>query len=156
MCSFTAKKSDREHRFYWRVVKRSPLFAADPFFTQNDSGTGHDDSDVGHRDRSNYADHLFQFPTFQPLDSAALKARINRISEIEVKAPPIPLVSKWPDVESVQIIAYHRFVRFRDLVDTVIGDRNRFWNVYRNPAWARDFMDFQVTEEETLRSQFTL
>jgi hypothetical protein len=155
LCSFNRKtKLDREHRFYWKVVKLNPLFAADPFFTQNDSLI--DDSDVGHRDRANYADHLSQFRVFRPLDAIALKARIERISEIEIKSPPIPRISQCPDVESVQIMSYHRLVRFRDLVDTIIGNSNRFWNVHRNPAWAREFMDFQLTEEATLRSQFTL
>jgi len=157
LCSFNRKtKLDREHRFYWKIVKLNPLFAADPFFTQNDSSINDSPSDLGHRDRANYADHLSQFSVFRPLDAAALKARINRISEIEFKSPPIPRISKFPDVESVQVIAYHRLVRFRDLVDTIIGNSNRFWNVHRNPAWARDFMDFQLTEEATLHSQFTL
>lgn len=155
VCRFDPKTAgDREHRVYWKIVKKDPHFASDPFFADNNSSM--DESDVGHRDRANYADHLPQFPVFRPLDAAALKNRIERISEIEVTAPPIPRVSQYPDVESVQIVAYHRLVRFRDLVDTIIGNGNRFWNVHRNPAWARDYMDFQLTEAETLRSQFTL
>lgn len=155
ICSFDPKTAgDREHRVYWKIVKKNAHFAADPFFTENNSLI--DESDVAHRDRANYADHLPQFPMFRPLNAIALKTRIDRISEIEFSAPPIPRVSRYPDIESVQIIAYHRIVRFRDLVDTIIGDGNRFWNVHRNPTWARDYMDFQLTEEETLRSQFTL
>lgn len=154
-CSFDPKKAaDREHRVYWKIVKKDRHFAADPFFTENNAVV--DESDLGHRDRANYADHLPHFPTFRPLDTIALRARIDRISDIEFSSPPIPRVSKYPDVESVQIVAYHRLVRFRDLLDTIIGNENRFWNVQRNPAWARDFMDFQLTEEETLRSQFIL
>jgi len=154
VCSFNAKTvRDREHSFYWRIVKSNPLFAADPFFTQNAPG---DVSDVTHRDRANYADHLSQFPVFRPLDADAVKSRIDRISEIEFDAPPIPQVSRYPDVESVQIIAYHRLVRFRELVDAIIGTENRFWKVHRDPPWARDFMDFQLTEEPTLRSEYTL
>jgi hypothetical protein len=153
VCNFDPKTAgDREHRVYWKIVKKDPHFAGDPFFTENNS----DESDVAHRDRANYADHLPQFPMFRPLDAAALKTRIDRISEIEFSAPPIPRVSQYPDVESVQIVAYHRLVRFRDLVDTVIGDGNRFWSVHRNPVWARDYTDFQLTEAETLRSEFTL
>lgn len=155
LCTFDPKKAtDREHRLYWRIVKKDRHFAADPFFTDNDAIV--DESDVGHRDRANYADHLPHFPVFHPLDAAALRARIERISDIEFSSPPIPRISKYPDVESVQIVAYHRLVRFRDLLDAIMGDENRFWNVHCNPTWARDFMDFQLTEEETLRAQFLL
>jgi hypothetical protein len=146
VCSFDPKKAgDREHRVYWRIVKQDRHFAADPFFTDNSPLVDQDDptlprSDIAHRDRANYADHLPQFPVFRPLDALALKDRIDRISEME----------------SVQIIAYHRIVRFRDLIDTILDEGNRFWNVHRNPMWARDFIDFQLTEEDRLRSQFTI
>ena len=151
VCSFNPKtERDHEHFFYWKVVKANPLFAGDPFFTQNKG----DDSDVAHRNRANYADHLPQFPVFRPLDAGAVKGCIERISEIEFEVPP--QVARYPDVQSVQIIAYHRLVRFRDLVDTIIGTGNRFWKVHRNPPWARDFMDFQLTEEPILRSEYTL
>jgi hypothetical protein len=153
VCSFGPKtERDHEHRFYWKIVKSNPLFAADPFFTEN---TG-DESDVKHRNQANYADHLSKFPVFRPLDAGAVKSRIERISEIEFQAPPIPQISLFPDIESVQILAYHRLVRFRDLMDTIVGTSNRFWKVHRNPTWARDFMDFQVTEEPSLRSEFTV
>ena len=155
ICSFNPKKGgDREHKVYWQIVKQDPHFAADPFFTEYNPAI--DESDVAHRDRANYADHLPYFPMFRPLDAVAVKERVDRISEIEFTSPPIPRVSRYPDLESVQIIAYHRLVRFRDLIDTIVGDGNRFWNVHRNPTWARDFMDFQLTEEASLRSQFTL
>jgi hypothetical protein len=155
ICSFDPKTAgDREHRVYWKIVKKDPHFLSDPFFTDNNSAV--DQSDVAHRDRANYADHLPHFPIFQPLDAVALRARIDRISDIEFGSPPVPRVSRYPDIEAVQIIAYHRLVRFRDLIDTVIGTGNRFWDVHRDPTWARKFMDFQLTEQETLRSQFTL
>ena len=152
-CSFIQKNSgDREHRVYWRIVKQDSHFTNDPFFTDN---TGVEVSDVGHRDRANYADHLSQFPVFRPLSADEVKYRIARISEIEFIAPPIPAVSKYPDLESVQIVAYHRLVRFRDLVNAVIGGSNRLWNVYKDPMWARGFIDFQLTERASLESQFT-
>jgi hypothetical protein len=155
VCSFNPKKAgEREHRVYWQIVKDDQHFSADPFFTAYNPTI--DESDVAHRDRANYADHMAQFPVFRPLNAEAVTTRIHRISEIEFTSPPIPRVSKCPDLESVQIIAYHRLVRFRDFVDAIVGNKNRFWNVHRNPTWARDFMDFQLTEEPTLRSQFTL
>jgi len=151
VCSLEQKKSvDREHKFYWGIVKACSLFSADPFFTNNIG----DESDVAHRDIANYADHLAAFPAFRPLNENDVKRRIRKISEIEVKAPPIPQRDTYPDIDSVQIVAYHRLVRFRDLVDAVVVG-NRFWKVYRDPTWARQFMDFQVTEEATLRSAFT-
>src|SRR2546426_2507216 len=97
VCSFDPKTAgDREHRVYWRIVKKDRHFAADPFFTENNSVI--DESDVAHRDRANYADHLPQFPVFRPLDAIALKTRIDRISEIEFSSPPIPRVSRYPDI----------------------------------------------------------
>lgn len=155
VCNFNPKKAgDREHRVYWQIVKSDPHFSSDPFFTEYNPAL--DESDVAHRDRANYTDHLTQFPIFQPLKAEDVKDRVNRISEIEFTSPPIPRVSRYPDVESVQIIAYHRLVRFRDLVDAILGDENRFWNVHRTPAWARSFMDFQLTDQATLESQFTV
>jgi hypothetical protein len=154
VCTFDRKaRDDREHRFYWKVVKANALFASDPFFTENLPG---DESDVAHRDRANYADHLPAFPMFRPLNAEAVKSRIERISDIEFSAPPIPKVSLYPDVQSVQVIAYHRLVRFRELVDAVVGTGNRFWSVHRDPPWARDFLDYQLVEEPTLRAEFTL
>lgn len=154
VCTYEPKTNhDREHRFYWKVVTSNPLFAGDPFFTQNLPA---DESDVAHRDRANYADHLPTFPAFRPLDADAVKSRIEKISDIEFDVAPIPKVSLYPDIQSVQVIAYHRLVRFRDLVDAVIGTGNRFWKVHRDPLWARDFMDFQLVEEATFRSEFTL
>jgi len=155
VCTFDPKtKWDREHLVYWRIVKRDPLFGSDPLFTDNKTG-GKVPSDVEHRERANYADHLPNFPTFRPLDAAALKNRVQRISEIQFSTPPIPRVEGYPDVESVQVVAYHRLVRFRDLVNNILGDSNRFWKTHRNPSWANDFMDYQLTEQPTLRSQYT-
>ena len=154
VCTFDPKtKWDREHLFYWRIVKQNPLFVSDPLFTNNNKG-GKVPSDVEHRERANYADHLPNFPTFRPLDAAALKNRVQRISEIQFSTPPIPRVEGYPDVESVQVVAYHRLVRFRDLVNNILGDSNRFWKTHRNPSWANDFMDYQLTEQATLRSQY--
>ena len=153
VCSFDAKGAgDREHHLYWKIVKKDPHFAGDPFFTENPAAG--DESDIAHRNYSNYADHLPRFEAFRPLDRTALRNRIDKISDIEVTAPPIPRVSRWPDVDSVQIIAYHRLVRFRDLVDSIVGNENRFWRFYRNPSWARDFMDFQLTTDQTLPTRF--
>lgn len=151
ICFFDPKQgADREHRLYWKLVKRDAHFASDPLFTENDSAL--DASDVGHRDRANYADHLFQFPSFRALDVAVLKARVQLISQIEFTTPPIPKRSLFPDVESVQVVAYHRIVTFRRFLDEVLGGSNRFWNVHRNPSWSGGMIDFQLTEQGGLDS----
>lgn len=155
LCDYVKKTgADREHTAYWRLVKRTPLFASDQLFTENIVGRNVF-SDVAHRDRANYMDHLCDFPKFIPLDVVTLKNRIDRISGIEFSVPPIPDAERYPDVESVQIIAYHRLVRYRDLVDTILGGGNRFWSVHRNPPWAQDFVNYQLTEQASLRSQFS-
>jgi hypothetical protein len=151
ICAFDSKQAkDREHRLYWKLVKRDTHFRVDPLFTENEPDL--DASDVGHRDRANYADHLFQFPSFSALDEAVLKARVQFISQIEFTTPPIPQRSRFPDIESVQVIAYHRIVRFRQFLDEVLGGSNRFWGVHRSPGWASELIDFQLTEQGGLAS----
>lgn len=154
VCTFVAKNgSDREHRLYWRIVKQNILFSADPLFTNNTSGST-TPVDVDHRDHANYADHLAGFPTFRPLDATATQDRIERISNIELSTPPIPRAGQYPDLESVQIVAYHRLVRFRELLDCILGSGNRFWSAQRYPSWARGFVDYQITEMATLGSHY--
>ena len=148
VCTFDPK-TGREHQIYWMIVKDDQHFRTDPFFTQGNP-------EVAHRDWAQYTDHLPQFPPFKPLDKEALRVRIDRISDIAFDAPPIPQVDKYPDVESVQVIAYHRLVRFRAFVDAILGGDNAFWKVHRNPTWAIEFMDFQITEGQTLHTEFTV
>ena len=149
LCLFDPKqRGDREHRFYWKVVKDDPHFISDPLFTVNNAED--DVSDVGHRNRANYADHICAFPNFRALDEETLKRRVHRISQIPFDAPPKQ--SRFPDVESVQVVAYHRLVRFRQFVDEILGGGNRFWKVHRSPSWTREMIDFQLTEQGGLSS----
>jgi hypothetical protein len=145
-CSFNPKDANhREHRFYWRLVKQDQHFASDPLFTANDVDQG--PSDVAHRDLANYADHLCVFPMFKPLDAEALKNRVQHIADIQFTAPPIPRTINFPDVESVQVVAYHRIIRFRRFLDEIVTSKNRFWAVHRQPSWAAGYMNFQLTEQ---------
>jgi hypothetical protein len=145
VCTFDPKQAgDREHQYYWKALKQSSLFAADPYFTSNDGGAA---SEVGHRDRANYADHLGLLPKFRSLEEGALRQRVHYISQIQFSAPPIPSIGKFPDVDAVQIIAYHRLVRFRQVLDEVLGGSNRFWNLHRTPSWTNGMIDFQITEQ---------
>jgi hypothetical protein len=137
---------DREHKLCWKIVKNYPLFARDPFFTKNEEVSSQ--SDGAHRNRANYYDHIGRFPNFQPLDEAYLKRRILSISTIEFSDAPIPNVDYFPDIDNVQIVAYHRLVRFRMFLDTILGDSNRFWNVNRTPNWCANYLNFQVIQPE--------
>jgi hypothetical protein len=139
---------DGEHKFYWRIVKQSACFATDPLFTQNpESG---DVSDAGHRNRANYSDHVCVYPQFVPLSVDEISNRIERIASIEMTVPPIPDRGSFPDLESVQIVAYHRIVRYRKILDEILGGSNRFWTVQRNPPFANPYCDYQVNETDEL------
>ncbi len=144
ICTFDSKDAnDREHRFYWKVVKNDKHFASDPLFTENLNDQ--DISDVAHRDRASYADHVQQCPTFRPLQLEEIKKRIDFISKMEFDVPPIPDRRKFPDVLSVQVVAYQRVVRFRQFLDQLLGSSSRFWNVHRNPHLDNRHTRFSVT-----------
>jgi hypothetical protein len=145
VCSFEKKNAnDGEHKLYWKLLKQNAAFASDKLFTLNDSSS--EDSDVRHRNHANYADHIGGFVAFKPLDERATKERIEYISKIAFDTPPLPRFSQFPDVEYVQLIAYHRLVHFRRLLDEVLGGKNRFWSVHRNPSFASEFIDFQLVK----------
>jgi hypothetical protein len=159
-CSFSKKKKrGGEHQLYWDLVKQNAAFKGDALFAQNlldppeSKKDPSDDlqktsSEGEHRNRANYADHLFGYPTFSALDKKLLKERIEQISKIVCYAPPLPRIEKFPDLEYVQLIAYHRIIRFRKLLDDVLGGTNAFWEIHRTPAFAAEFMDFQLAEWE--------
>jgi hypothetical protein len=149
ICTFSKKNSnDREHKYYWKTVKQDKCFTANDLFTLNNTRDLF--SDCGHREHANYSDHLNGFPQFHPLDQVALKRRIDKISTIEISSHQIPEVSKYPDLEAVQVVAYHRLVHFRCMVDEVIGGKNSFWNVNRNPNWAWHWTNFQLVQARVL------
>ena len=145
-CEFKPNADRREHVFYWKIVKSHPQFASDPWFTKNDHNTV---SDAAHRNRANYADHVFVPKSFRPLNSDAIKIRIGQISQIQCITPPQASTGAYPDVVGVQILAYHRLVKFRRLLDEVLGNDNRCWSVWRNPPWCPEYIDFQLVDEES-------
>jgi hypothetical protein len=140
VCQFSQKKN-KEHSFYWHIVKSENLFINDDLFSENDESLNI--SDASHRNFATYIDHLNKFTAFNPLSLDALKQRIDFISKIKVSSYQIPNKEKYPDVEAVQIIAYHRLVYYRELIDEFLGTKNNFWNVHRNPNWCRDIINFQ-------------
>jgi len=135
---------DREHKFYWKCASEHPQLAGDPFFYPNRDDQP--ESDGAHRNKANYSDHVDQFPVFQPLDAQFLSDRVERISNIEFSDVQVPRANHFPDIDNVQIVAYHRLVKFRQLVDKALSTGNRFWKVQRNPSWCPDTMKFSVVE----------
>jgi hypothetical protein len=142
--------NDREHKFYWRIVKSHPVFENNPFFALEKGKSDDDLADSAHRSIANYTDHLDQFPKFHTLDEGYLKRRIEQLSKIELSSVPAPRQEHYPDLENVQLIAYHRIVGFRKLLDEILSGKNRFWSVHRNPNWCEDIIDFQVVEPRFL------
>lgn len=119
ICAYSPRGGgDREHKLYWNLVKRDEHFEADPMFCEYN--TSLDASDARHRDRANYSDHLFPYPEFRVLSKSELKERVQLISQIEFQDPPIPEVSQFIDLQSVQIVAYHRLVKYRQFVDEIL------------------------------------
>jgi hypothetical protein len=135
---------DREHKLYWKYLAEHTELKGDPFFYPNQDDIPQ--SDGSHRNRANYADHLNSFPVFKPLSEEFLAQRIQKIAEIEFSAVPIPNADKFADLATVQILAYHRVVKFRKLLDEVVGTDNRFWAVQRNPSWKPKNLTFEVIE----------
>lgn len=154
-CTFASKNGgDREHKTYWKLVKDRAPFRSNPLYASNNSGD--EVSDVGHRDRANYADHLAKYySNFKVLDALETKRRIDQISKAAVTTPPIPKREDFPDLDSVQIVAYHRIVRFRQLLDETLPIKARFWQGNRLPAFASNFMSYQLVEAPGLADTYT-
>lgn len=142
-CEFAESKGPnrKEHSCYWRRVKEHYSFVADGLFTENPEDR--DESDLAHRTFANYIDHLNNFQNFTPLSSTELRQRIDFISKLELTAYPIPNRTKYPDVDAVQIVAYHRILQYRELLNDILNDSNRFWNVHRDPSWCQGLLAFQ-------------
>lgn len=150
VCSIEKKSGwNREHKFYWKYVSEHPSFSGDPFFYPNREDLSK--SDGSHRNKANYADHVNRFPVFEPLESEYIRQRVERISNIEFSDVPIPSADRFPDIDSVQIVAYHRIVKFRRCVDEVLGEKNRFWRVHRKPSWCPDTMTFSLVDPAYLK-----
>ena len=131
---------DREHKFYWKYVSEH---LNDPFFYPNQE----DQADGGHRNKINYWDHIGQYPVFKPLDAQFLRDAVERIAGIYLSSVPVPRAdaNPFPDLDNVQIIAYHRLVKFRKFLDGIC-EKNRFWSIYRNPSWRPCSLRFNVVE----------
>lgn len=141
ICEFRGGRNTREHSFYWHRVKQDAYFNSNDLFAENEEDA--ELSDAGHRNFATYIDHLNNFQNFNPLNIEELKQRIEQISKMEFSSYPIPSKSNYPDLNSVQIVAYHRLVFYRELIDQYVDLENNFWKVHRNPSWCRDIINFQ-------------
>jgi hypothetical protein len=142
VCTYS-RGYNREHDWYWDVVKKNPILKADPFFATSASSPNL--SDTAHRDRSNYWDHLPYFPPLQNVDRNQIRTRVHGMSKMELQTPPELREDRFPDAISVQLIAYQRIARFRRLLDETLTN-NRLWDVHRNPPWAANYIDYQLVE----------
>ncbi len=140
--------SDREHKAYWNFVRYSTLFGRDPFFDVNPDAMPR--SDGAHRNKANYVDHLNDFSRFDALTLQQVVERVQRISDLELNSIPIPSAEKYPDLDSVQIMAYHRIISFRRYLGDLLGDESRFWRAHRTPHWSQNIVDFQIVAPQFL------
>lgn len=148
-CKFDSKGGGhREHEFYWKVVNDENVLASSQLFVRNIRGV--DASDCAHREKANYHDHLGNFPQFNPLTDVELQQRLDRLAQIDFQPPRIPRTSHFPDLDNVQLIAYHRLVHFRGNLNNILGDRNRFWRANRDPSWATRWTKFQLSEASSV------
>lgn len=149
------KKPPTEHQYYWEIPKKELGVATNLLFSdnapiKNEKNDRDKVTDGFHRIYANYFDHVSYFREFEPLNEDFLKARINRLSELVTDSPTIPDHNKFPDLDSVQIIAYARIVLFRNFVDEIVGPKNTYWKYYRTPAWFQKYMTFQLPQGSTL------
>lgn len=142
VCSFDPKGNSREHSSYWTMLSKHPLTGGTGLFPTNADRDEH--SEVAHRNRATYADHINRFPNFAPLQEQQLRDRLQRLSNVEFTSVPRPQAEKFPDLVPVQVIAYHRLIYFRRLLDEALGNQNKFWSNFRKPQWASEYLDFQL------------
>jgi hypothetical protein len=147
---FTRRRGNhgREHTYYWECVKNHTEFQRNPLFTSNPISV--DVSDVEHRNLANYVDLLNEFPNLSFPQIDKMKERIDKLSKMEFQDPPIPNRTRYPDTTSVQVVAYHRLVAFRRIVDNALIGQNRFWYTLRTPSWCLGVLSFQCTEPKYL------
>jgi hypothetical protein len=149
VCTFIDRHANhREHKYYWKVVHEDPNFSGCHLFRYNDELQNV--SDAGHRCLANYGDNINQFQAFNFPSTTDIVNRVEIISNMSFDDPPIPRRENYPDLDSVQIIAYHRLVYFRQILDEILSDTNRYWTSKRSPNWTSGLIDFQLAEQANL------
>jgi len=150
----SSKSSPAEHQYYWTVPRGEYGSAKGVLFSDNkqirDFKT--ECTDGSHRVFANYFDHINHFEDFEPINEDYLKERIEHISELVTDSPALPDHKKYPDLDSVHLIAYARIVEFRSYIDNVVDSKNKYWAHFRDPSWFRKYMDFQIPESASTLS----
>jgi hypothetical protein len=134
----------REHRFYWATVKGRPEFANDSLFTMNPDRIPI--SDASHRGFASYADHLYDFKSYEGLDRLELRTQFSSLAITALQgadAIAIPTRTNYPDLATVLSVAYLRIYRFREHLNELLPEgAGRFWLANRMPSWCQDLGAF--------------
>jgi hypothetical protein len=134
-----------EHAFYWKAAKDYPRHSGNALFRSNSEKDA--TSESSHRTFANYTDHV---DAFQPLGLPPpdrLLTDLEKIRRIRKHSVEPPTRDTFPDLQTVQILAFQRIVEFQDFLDEKVGG-NPLWQAHRRPAWCRDQMVFQVEEQD--------
>jgi hypothetical protein len=70
---------------------------------------------------------------------------IQKISGIRLESVGKPEVEKYPDLETLQVLAFHRILAFQTFIDDRVTN-NPFWRTHREPTWCKDIMAFQTPD----------
>lgn len=140
------KSSPTEHQYYWRLPEIELGSAGNALFSANKQIKDFKSewTDASHRVFANYFDHINSFTNFEPVNEDYLRIRIEQLSDLVTDSPALPDHNKYPDLDSVHLIAYARIVEFRACMDNVVGIKHKYWAYFREPTWFTKYMDFQV------------
>jgi hypothetical protein len=130
-----------EHNFYWYVVKGHPKFIGDPLFRYNSERAAYAESQ--HRSFANYADCIDSFATLRPRSIVEISMDVEKISGIRLGSVGRPEVDKYPDLLTLQVLAFHRIVAFQTFIDDRI-ENNPFWRTHRSQFGARISCHFKL------------
>lgn len=139
-----------EHAFYWKAVKGHPGFVSNSLFRENnerENNRREDKSDVLHRNFANYTDHVDSFTALAFSSANAVAQRVEKIHVIRRYSVRVltPQRDGFPDLDTVQILAFQRIVAFHDFLDEKVPD-SPFWRAHRRPSWCKDVMLFQIED----------
>ena len=140
---FFETKNKGEHDFYWHVVKNHPDFIGNLLFRENNERAAYAESQ--HRSFANYTDCINSFATLKPRSIFDISMDIEKISGIRLDSVGRPEVNNYPDLQTLQVLAFHRIVAFQTFLDDQVSN-NGFWRTHREPIWCKDIMLFQTPE----------
>jgi hypothetical protein len=139
------KGGKREHQLYWAAVNKHSAFSTLPLFPSSNLSAPKI-SDSSHRERANYTDLLNRFGILEPLSVIKIKERASQIASFDIVGTTIPDYSNFPEIDNVQILAYHRIIKFRNYLDQILGTTNYYWTIERDPVWARNIITYEAID----------